>query len=665
MSQVNHITNVRPGDRWDGVALNIHKTSFDWSQAQVTVQLRLGVRGPLVANIAFSQSAAVDTLVLGFYLTAVDTAKLKLGNTYYGTVTVQIPNANPALEPTFGPYTLFTWAMEMSDRAQSGSETYTVEFGSSTVFNISLNEGSTITISGGGGGGGGGAPSAHAATHRHGGSDEVATGTPSANAIPKADPNGKLDTWVSSGAAAGTASLRALGTGALQACAGNDGRLSDARTPVAHTHPVGEVTGLGGAATLNVGSGAGTVCAGDDSRLSNSRTPTAHAASHKHGGADEVAVATPAGNAIPKADGAGKLDAWITSSGAAATPSLRILGTGATDACAGNDARLSNARTPTAHTHTASEVTDFNEAVDDRVGALLVAGANITITYNDAGNTLTITSTGGGGGGVASDPIFDAAGDLAIGTGPDASARLAAPSYHGAQLGFVFGNVEWIHPRTHLIVVEDFVGSEASANFGVYGWERFQSGAGSAFSHIASESNRPGIAAIETGSTSAGYYNLTWRNNNQLLLGGGRIYVEWAIKIPTLSNGTDTFTVQVGLHDNQGPGVVDGVYLEYTHGTNSGQWVLKGTSNTTSTTTNSTTAADINYHSLAVDVNAAGTSVTFYIDGVSVGTVASNIPTGAGRELVPSCMIIKSLGTASAKVYIDYCHIVQKFTTPR
>jgi hypothetical protein len=33
---------------------------------------------------------------------------------------------------------------------------------------------------------------------------------------------------------------------------------------------------LGGAATLNVGTAAGTVCAGNDSRLSDSRTPTAH-----------------------------------------------------------------------------------------------------------------------------------------------------------------------------------------------------------------------------------------------------------------------------------------------------------------------------------------------------------------------------------------------------
>ena len=39
------------------------------------------------------------------------------------------------------------------------------------------------------------------------------------------------------------------------------------------------------------------------------------------------------------------------------------------------------------------------EAVDDRVAALLVAGSNITLTYDDAGNALTVASTASGGGG--------------------------------------------------------------------------------------------------------------------------------------------------------------------------------------------------------------------------------------------------------------------------
>jgi hypothetical protein len=43
---------------------------------------------------------------------------------------------------------------------------------------------------------------------------------------------------------------------------------------------------------------------------------------------------------------------------------------------------------------TAADISDFSEAVDDRVAALLVAGAGITLTYNDPANTLTIESSG-------------------------------------------------------------------------------------------------------------------------------------------------------------------------------------------------------------------------------------------------------------------------------
>lgn len=49
--------------------------------------------------------------------------------------------------------------------------------------------------------------------------------------------------------------------------------------------------GLGGASILNVGTTGGTVAAGNDSRLSDARTPTTHAASHASGGGDPVTLA--------------------------------------------------------------------------------------------------------------------------------------------------------------------------------------------------------------------------------------------------------------------------------------------------------------------------------------------------------------------------------------
>ena len=44
------------------------------------------------------------------------------------------------------------------------------------------------------------------------------------------------------------------------------------------------------------------------------------------------------------------------------------------------------------HSHTASNITDFNESVDDRVDDLLIAGDNISLDYVDASGTLTISA---------------------------------------------------------------------------------------------------------------------------------------------------------------------------------------------------------------------------------------------------------------------------------
>lgn len=92
-------------------------------------------------------------------------------------------------------------------------------------------------------------------------------------------PNGSLtDVQINAAnkdGAAGTASMRTLGTGAQQATAGNDSRLSDSRTPTAHatTHEPGgsdpmtvdAAPGVGSLRTL--GTGANQACAGNDTRL--------------------------------------------------------------------------------------------------------------------------------------------------------------------------------------------------------------------------------------------------------------------------------------------------------------------------------------------------------------------------------------------------------------
>lgn len=60
------------------------------------------------------------------------------------------------------------------------------------------------------------------------------------------------------------------------------------------------------------------------------------------------------------------------------------------------DANLKNRANHTG-TQTSSTISDLTETVQDIVGAFLAEGTGITVTYDDAGNVLTITAIGGGG----------------------------------------------------------------------------------------------------------------------------------------------------------------------------------------------------------------------------------------------------------------------------
>lgn len=50
------------------------------------------------------------------------------------------------------------------------------------------------------------------------------------------------------------------------------------------------------------------------------------------------------------------------------------------------------------HTHSASDITNFTEAAQDAVAGALIGAGTVSVAYNDAANTITITGSGGGSG---------------------------------------------------------------------------------------------------------------------------------------------------------------------------------------------------------------------------------------------------------------------------
>ena len=158
-------------------------------------------------------------------------------------------------------------------------------------------------------------------------------------------------------------------------------------------------TGLTGGGTLEAdrtltvkyGNTAGTACQGNDVRLADARTPKPHKATHQTGGSDAITPADigAAAKTIQIKPGTGLTGGGTLEADRTLTVSY---GTAAGTACQGNDARLSNARTPTAHKTThATGGTDALTPAD--IGAVPTTVQVIAGTGLSGGGSLAANRT--------------------------------------------------------------------------------------------------------------------------------------------------------------------------------------------------------------------------------------------------------------------------------
>ena len=170
--------------------------------------------------------------------------------------------------------------------------------------------------------------------------------------------------------------------------------------------------------TIKYGNTAGTACQGNDVRLADARTPKPHKATHQTGGSDAITPADigAAAKTIQIKPGTGLTGGGTLEADRTLTVSY---GTAAGTACQGNDARLSNARTPTAHktTHktggtdalTPADIGAAAKTVQIKAGTGLSGGGtlenNIELsmkldgktTQADAGGVITVKDVAIGG----------------------------------------------------------------------------------------------------------------------------------------------------------------------------------------------------------------------------------------------------------------------------
>lgn len=180
----------------------------------------------------------------------------------------------------------------------------------------------------------------------------------------------------------------------------------------------------------------------------------------------------------------------------------------------------------------------------------------------------------------------------------------------------------------------------------------------------ATVSGHPGVVELTTQTSSSSYAQITFGAYFQV--GGGVITHNAYYKIPTLSTSGQRFTIYLGYFVGNGSGGVgtDAIYFQYSDNVNSGNWQIKTTSSSTTTTANTSTAADTNWHKFSIIINAAGTSVAFYIDDVQVANspITTNIPS---VPISTACMITKSVGTTARTLQFDWYDQTVNLTNPR
>lgn len=217
---------------------------------------------------------------------------------------------------------------------------------------------------------------------------------------------------------------------------------------------------------------------------------------------------------------------------------------------------------------------------------------------------------------------------------------------------------DWFDAANFAIFFDDFISEGQSS---IYGEHWLATNNNGSITQVAGEQSAPGVVQCSTSSSAAGAPYL-WKTFNSHKFGGGKLIYRTRIKLSNLSDGAETYTIKVGFLNNH-PTPSSGIWFEYSHGSNSGNWMGKASNASSVTTVNGSTAADTNWTILEMVVAADGASVEFFVNGSSIGTASSNIPTSNASGLVST--IIKSAGTSARTMQIDYVLAAQKLTTSR
>ena len=210
-------------------------------------------------------------------------------------------------------------------------------------------------------------------------------------------------------------------------------------------------------------------------------------------------------------------------------------------------------------------------------------------------------------------------------------------------------------PEYESVLSDDFITGLNSSHLG---WLETRSGT-NAFSTIVASGSEAfnkaqGCLQLSTGTTASGRSASSLNSN--MGINYTTISQKWRMWLPSLSDAANEYSFMMGFGDTPaGAGIVhtDEISFAYDRLVSS-NWLCKTTkAGVTSQTITAIAVNPTTFNTFQININAAGTSVSFIINGVTVATHALNIP-GFTEFVGPMAKISKSVGTTARVSLIDY-----------
>lgn len=213
-------------------------------------------------------------------------------------------------------------------------------------------------------------------------------------------------------------------------------------------------------------------------------------------------------------------------------------------------------------------------------------------------------------------------------------------------------------PRKTQEYFYDFIGSTLGTPMGFY-----TQGGGANASNVVNVGTEIGALSFSTGTTNTGRAGIAVQVFNCLTGGIGTYTIESFVKLEQLSNITQRFYSYSGFSDTITGEPLNGVYFKYDSSL-SANWLLTSSINGVRSQVTSSALVTTSYVKLKVVFEP--TIATFYVNGVSVGTLNTNLPIGVTRcfSFLPLNMV-KNIGNTAALARIDYTNFKIDLTTSR